>query len=258
MTSVHPPRDRPLHPELERLVAEVLSDVPYGDNPYFRSLRDGSLSHEDFLETQLQFHAAVVFFSRPMAVVASRIEDAALRVEIVRNVWEEHGEGEPSRMHGASFETLLGRLAGWTPGEVKAELARRPLWPEVRAFNTLLVGACGGDDPLVGLATLRVIERMFTEISGWLGRGIVERGFVRAEDLVHYDLHEVLDVRHAADFFVVCGASWDRGTRERERIEAGLRLGAYAFHRLYEDLFAARARRWLREEPATNARGTRG
>lgn len=249
MTSVHPPaHTRPIHPELAALVERVLHDVPYRDNPYFRALRDGSFAREDFLETQLQFHAAVVFFNRPMAAVASKIEDAALRVEIVRNVWEEHGEGEPSRMHGATFETLLGRLAGWSPDVVEAELARRPIWPEVHAFNTLLVGASSGEDPLVGLGTLGIIERMFTEISGWLGRGVVERGFVRAEALIHYDLHEVLDVRHAADFFVVCGASWDRGPHERELVERGLRMGAYAFDRLYEGLFAARTRRWVRGE----------
>lgn len=248
MTSVHPPRARPLHPELEQLVARVLGEVPYRDNPYFRALRDGSLGREDFLETQLQFHAAVVFFNRPMSTLAAKIDDAALRVEIVRNVWEEHGEGEPARMHGATFEAFLGRLAGWSPAEVKTALARRPLWPEVHAFNTVLVGACAADDPLVGLGTLGMIERMFTEISGWIGRGVVARGWLRAEELVHYDLHEVLDVRHAADFFVVCGASWDRGPRERELVERGMRMGAHVFDQLYEGLHRARARRWTRGE----------
>lgn len=244
MKSTHPPPARPLHPELEQLVARVLGDVAYHENPYFRALRDGSLGRADFLETQLQFHAAVVFFSRPMAALVARIPDADLRLEVVRNVWEEHGEGEPSRMHGATFELFLSRLAGWSPAQVKAELARRPLWPEVRAFNTLLVGACATDDPLVGLGTLGIIERMFTEISGWIGRGVVERGFLGADELIHYDLHEVLDVRHAADFFVVCSASWDTGPRERDLVEQGLRMGAHAFDRLYEGLHRARARRW--------------
>lgn len=247
MTSVHPPRHVELPPALETLVARVLGEIPYRDNPYFRALRDGTLDRDDFLETQLQFHAAVVFFNRPMAALASKIEDPALRVEIVRNVWEEHGEGEPSRMHGATFETFLGRLAGWSPSQVKAELARRPLWPEVRAFNTLLLGACAVDEPLIGVATLGIIERMFTEISGWIGRAVVERGFLGADELIHYDLHEVLDIRHAADFFVVCGASWDRGSRERQRVADGLRLGAYAFDQLYEGLHRARGRRRIEE-----------
>ena len=85
---------------------------------------------------------------------------------------------------------------------------------------------------------------MFTEISGWIGRGVVERGFLRADELIHYDLHEVLDIRHAADFFVVCSASWEAGPRERRLVEQGLRMGAYAFDQLYEGLHRARARRW--------------
>ena len=44
------------------------------ENPYFRALRDGSMSREDFVETQLQFAHAVFFFSRPMLVLAGRIQ----------------------------------------------------------------------------------------------------------------------------------------------------------------------------------------
>lgn len=244
--SHHPPRLVTLPAGLERLVDDVLADVGYHGNPYFRALRDGSFAREDFLETQLQFHAAVVFFNRPMSALAAKIPDALLRAQIVRNVWEEHGEGDPSRMHGATFETFLARLSGWSEARVREELARRPLWPEVRAFNTVLVGACVLDDHLVGVGTMGIIERMFTDISSWIGRSVVERGFLREDELVHYDVHEVLDVRHSADFFAVCATAWDESPRERHRVEQGLRMGAVVFDELYERLYRARARRWLR------------
>jgi pyrroloquinoline-quinone synthase len=235
---------------LMSLVDAVLEDVDYKENPYFRALRDGSFTREDFLETQLQFHSAVVFFNRPMAALAAKIPDPRLRVEIVRNVWEEHGEGDPSRMHGATFERFLGRLSGWTTEQVKAELDRRLFWPEVRVFNTVLVGACVLDDHLVGVGTMGIVERMFAEISSWIGRAVVDRGFMSAEQMIHYDLHERLDVKHAADFFMVCGASWDEGERARYRIEQGLRMGAVAFDQLYARLYRCRARRWARESEA--------
>lgn len=232
--------------DLLELVDDVLADVDYAENPFFTALTDGSFSREDFLETQYQFHAAVVFFNRPMAALAAKIPDPALRVAIVRNVWEEHGEGDPGRMHGTTFVTLLSRLAGLTEREIGEELERRPLWPEVRAFNTLLVGACVLDDYLVGTAVLGIIERMFAEISGWIGRGIVARGFLPEDQLIHYDLHEKLDVRHSRDFFDVLAPAWAKSPRDRYPIEQGLRMGAVAFDQLYARLYRVRARRWQR------------
>ncbi len=230
----------------DRLVDDVLADVAHDENPYFQALADGSFSREDFLETQYQFHAAVVFFARPMAALAAKLPDPALRTAVMRNVWEEHGEGETARMHGATFVELLSRLSGLSPEQVRAELEARPLWPEVRAFNTVLVGACVVDDYLVGAGVMGIIERMFASISARLGRAIVARGFLPADRLVHYDLHEVLDVRHAADFFEVLSPAWERRPEARYDIEQGLRMGAVAFDQLYARLYRKRARRWRR------------
>jgi pyrroloquinoline-quinone synthase len=230
---------------LQQLVTEVLDDVDYAENPYFTALKDGSFSRDDFLETQYQFHSAVIFFSRPMAALAAKIPDPHLRTEIVRNVWEEHGEGDATRMHGTTFIRFLAQLSGIDEGAVHAQIDRRPLWPEVRAFNTLLVGACVLDDVLVGAGAMGIVERMFAEISSWIGRAVVARGFVPAEALVHYNLHETLDVRHAADFFQILEASWGEGQKQRYQIEQGLRMGAIAFDQLYARLYRCRSRRWL-------------
>lgn len=232
--------------QLLRLVDEVLADVDYRENPYFRALEDGSFELSDFIETQLQFHSAVVFFSRPMAALAAKIPDAALRMEIVRNVWEEHGEGEVARMHGTTFVTFLSRLSCTSTEDVAHSLASRPLWPEVRAFNTLLTGACVVDEYLVGVGTMGIIERMFAEISSWIGRGVVARGWLRREEMIHYNLHERLDLKHAADFFDVLVDAWGHGPEPRYRIEQGLRMGAVAFDQLYARLYRKRARRWQR------------
>ena len=43
------------------------------ENPYLRALADGSFEREDFIETQIQFLHAVVYFSRPMAVLATGV-----------------------------------------------------------------------------------------------------------------------------------------------------------------------------------------
>lgn len=231
---------------MDELVAAVLKDSGFMKNPYLTELQSGGFGYEDFVETQLQFYWAVTFFNRPMSALAAKIPNAELRVAIVRNVWEEHGEGDVSLMHGSTFVTFLSRLYKQDTQAVMAQLDKRPLWPEVRLFNTLLSGVCVLDDYVVGAATMGIIERMFVEISCCIGHSVVERGFVAREDMIHYNVHEQLDVRHAADFFQVLEPVWNEGVEQRGRIEQGLRMGALAFDQLYARLYRERARRWVK------------
>ena len=224
---------------MDALIDRILAEHAPAENPYLKGLADGSFDKDDFVETQIQFFFAVIFFSRPMAAVAAKIPHPAQRVEVLRNVWEEHGEGNVRLMHGETFLELLDRLAGVT----RADVEGRALWPEVRAFNTTLVGAAVLDEFVVGVGAMGMIERMFVDISAAIGRGIVARGFLPEERLVHYRLHEELDVKHSQDFFDVVRPLWDASAEERYYIEQGLRLGAYVFDRLYRDLWAARGRR---------------
>ncbi|MEM1449249.1 MAG: iron-containing redox enzyme family protein [Planctomycetota bacterium] len=231
---------------LEATVQRVLDEAGHADNPYFVALRDGSFAFDDFVETQVQFYFVVQFFSRPMATVAAKIPSAELRLEVLRNVWEEHGEGDLSRAHGATFREFLLRLAGLRPDELEA----RALWPEARLFDTALAGASALDEWIVGVAMLGMIERMFVDISSWIGRGVVERSWLAEERMVHYDLHETLDVKHSQDFFDVLRSTWDEEPAARYYVEQGLRLGATAFDTLYRGLYRARGRRALAPERA--------
>lgn len=226
---------------MQQLIASILQETDAQANPYFVALRDGSFDKEDFVETQIQFYYAVVFFSRPMAAVAAKIPSAKQRLEVLRNVWEEHGEGNAGGMHGETFKLLLERLAGITQDDIETRL----LWPELRAFNTTLIGCTIMDDWEVGTACLGMIERMFAEISSWIGRSIVERGWIPSKNLVHYNVHEALDIKHADDFFAVLKPTWEQGERSRYLIQQGAALGACVFDGLYRGLYRARKRRAL-------------
>lgn len=228
------------HPALLASVDAILAELRPLDAAYFRALHDGSLSREDFVATQVQFHRAVEDFHRPMASLAIRIPDLRLRTDILRNVWEEVGEGELGASHGLTFREFLRRVGGLSP---EAVVAAR-VWPEVDAFNLALHGACAQGSHLLGAAALGMIERMFGEISGRIGRGVVARGWLAPEAMTHYDLHEVLDVRHAADFFAVVQGPFLNDPEARAEVERGLWLGATIFTSLYAGLYAARARRW--------------
>lgn len=232
------------------LVERTRARFDWRANPYFAALADGRFDRDDFVETQVQFFWAVTFFSRPMALLVGKIPRAGQRVEVLRNVWEEHGEGNPGLTHSATFRELLARLGGLDDDAIEA----RVLWPEVRAFNTALVGACLLDEWMVGAATLGMIERLFTEMSGALGRGIVANDWLPPERMIHYDLHEVLDVRHANDFFATVASGLGGGTDEYY-VEQGLMQGASVFLGMYEGLWRNRDRRWMRAERVPHVRG---
>lgn len=211
-------------------------------HPYFVALEDGAFTREDFVETQVQFLFAVVFFSRPMAVLAARLPRPEQRLSILENVFEEHGEGNLSLSHERTFLELLDRL-----GVARDELDARALWPEVRAFNTCLTGLCDHDDVYTAVAALGVIEDLFSGISARIGRAIIARGWVSAEDIVHYGTHEELDQEHCAEFYDIIRDSYEAHPRHRYQIDQGLELGAWIFLQMYEGLYRGRARRWSRE-----------
>lgn len=231
------------------LVDRVRERFDWRTNPYFTALAERRFDQADFVETQLQFYWAVTFFARPMALLVAKIPRPHQRVEVLRNVWEEHGEGNPRLTHTATFAELLSRLGGLDDDAIDA----RVLWPEVRAFNTTLVGACLLDEWIVGAATLGMIERMFTEMSAALGRGIVDNGWLSADRMIHYDLHEALDVRHADDFFTAIASGLGPDTDDYH-VEQGLMMGASVFLGLYEGLWRGRQRRWMRDHCAPHLR----
>jgi pyrroloquinoline quinone (PQQ) biosynthesis protein C len=235
---------------MQQRIEEVLEECGFRQNPYFTALRDGSFDKEDFIESQIQFFFAVVFFSRPMAILAAKIPTPDLRMEVVRNVWEEHGEGNLSSVHRNTFLELLSRIGDVSEDDVN----KRYLWPSVRIFNTTLVGTCTLDEYLVGVGVMGIIERMFMEISTWLGQGIISRGWLTEERLVHYDVHEVLDLKHSEDFFNVVQPSWDRLEENQYYIDQGLTMGAALFNLLYEQLYINRHKRLFRDVTGFHSR----
>ncbi|MCI0704207.1 MAG: iron-containing redox enzyme family protein [Planctomycetia bacterium] len=202
-------------------------------NPYFRDLQNGTMPLDAFRRTQEQFFFAVTFFPRPMAALVGRIPDPKQRLDVLHNLVEEHGEFQEQCFHHNTFQQFLCTIDG-KPDRLDDLI----IWPEVRAFNSVLTTACVLDDLEVGVACMGVIEQAFASISALIGKAVVDRGWVSSEKLVHYKLHAEIDERHAEEFFAVVETGWQNGTR-RYFVEQGLELGTYIFDRLYRDLNAA-------------------
>lgn len=232
---------------MKSYIAALKSRLAPSANRYLRALRADpadtlpAMSREDFIETQVQFLFAVVFFSRPMAALAGRMPRPELRLSLLENVADEHGDGNLSLCHEQTFLRFLDRL-----GVPREDIEPRTLWPEVRAFNTALAGVCMLDDLYTALAALGIIEDLFSSISAQIGRAVIDRGFLGEGQIVHYKTHEELDVAHAEGFYQPLYAAHAEHPRHAYQIEQGLELGGYVFMRLYDDLYENRTRRWRR------------
>ena len=200
-------------------------------SPYLQALKDGSMSLASFRLSQEQFFHAVTFFPRPMAALVGRIPNPKARIDILHNLVEEHGEFNEELFHHTTFQRFL-RSIGSQPDKVETS----SLCPALRAFNSVLTSACVLDELEVGVACMGIIEYAFAGISATIGEAVVRRGWVRQEELVHYALHAQIDERHAEEFFAVIEPHWENPAR-RYFIDQGLELGAYAFNRLYLDLY---------------------
>lgn len=230
---------------MQDLIAKIFQETNVFHNPYFISLKDETMTKQEFVETQVQFYFAVIFFSRPMMALAAKIPSPQQRIEILRNIWEEHGEGRLEKSHGQTFEMFLARIDNLT----HSQIYQRDLWPQTRILNTTLMGSCSLDDWRVGVGLMGMIEKMFAEISTWIGQAVVQRGWLQQHELIHYTVHEELDIKHSDDFFNILSEPWQKDEESRYLIEQGLRLGATVFSGFYEGLYNARKTKQIRAVP---------
>ena len=230
---------------LKDLIEQVLKDTNYEENLYFVNLREKTFDRQDFIETQIQFFYCVIFFSRPMAALAAKIPTPELRLEVLRNAWEEHGEGSLTQAHGKTFLEFLRRIGNISEEDVYL----RGLWADVRIFNTTLSGVSVLDDFIIAVGVLGMIERMFSDISAWIGKGVIENGWLGEDEMIHYKLHQELDIKHSEDFFKIIELPFQKSAENRYLIEQGLRLGATLFDNLYKGLWTRRQTRWILDAP---------
>src|SRR3954470_19315158 len=98
----------------------ILERVGVLRNPYFRDLRGGAMPLDTFRRSQEQFFFAVTFFPRPMAALVGRLPHPRLRLEILQNLVEEHGEFQEELFHHNTFQRFLSTV-GSRPEETERQ-----------------------------------------------------------------------------------------------------------------------------------------
>ena len=92
---------------MKNFVSELIKSSPIHRQPFFISLLNGTMDKERFKETQIGILDAVEFFSRPMFIISSKLDSYEDRYSIIRNILDEHGNGEIKKAHGNTFRQYL-------------------------------------------------------------------------------------------------------------------------------------------------------
>jgi pyrroloquinoline quinone (PQQ) biosynthesis protein C len=214
--------------DLKSLTTRLLIERKFKEEVFFISLHNGTMTKEQFIKTQYQFYHAVVNFVAPLFFVAGNTPAYDQRIKIIKNLWEEHGEGDIANTHVATFDEFLRRL---TNSEVKHQRSLAA----VNLFNRTLNETSKNDYYLKSIAMLGMIELMFSDISHFIGSALIERGWMTSKEIIHYKVHKDLDVIHAQDFFDIIEKEMVIPNQE---IEKGLLLGRDTFLNFYHGLFS--------------------
>lgn len=112
------------------------------------------------------------------------------KLEIARNYWDEMGRGNPKGMHGPMLEVLTERL-GLSPDPAAT------VWEALALANTMAGLAANRRYAYHSVGALGIIEQTAPGRAILVAQGLKRLG-VSPGDRHYFDLHAVLDAKHAA------------------------------------------------------------
>ena len=211
-------------------IKKLKDDTPLSAHKYFSSLMDGSMSLELFKYSQLKFYSAVCYFSRPMFLLCSKIDSYTDRLTLLENIMDEHGNGDISNTHGETFKKYLINL-----GINNREIDEKVSHPAIANFYSIIEKTINNSSLETAIAMFGIIEDRYTEISSSIALSLVQNGWLKTSQLVHYENHQQLDIYHAELFYKLVRNKWKK-EKSRLDIEKGLRKGNKVILDIYLDL----------------------
>ena len=215
---------------MDHFISCLKQKTPIEENKYFLDLIKKKITFKKFKETQVCFYDAVIFFTKPMFIIASKLNSYEQRLIILDNIMDEHGDGELSQTHGETFKQYLLSL-----GVLEEEILNRKQNKAANVFNKLLVKKAKEKPIYFSLAMMGIIEDRYVTITKLLSEHLIKNKWLNKDTLTHYKVHENLDVEHADSFYSLIKDRWLK-PKHRKEIKEGLVFGNDLILNLYSDL----------------------
>jgi pyrroloquinoline quinone (PQQ) biosynthesis protein C len=197
------------------------------DHPLFRALENDELDAAGVQRVAIDVFHVVAAFPRFLSALLTNLEDWSLRMELVENLFEEHGRMKPEHVHVVTFQSFLTAI-GIPPAVVGAS---RPGLPAL-CYTRAMLDLCGRQPAPEAIGALAVVEEIVSRVSprvaafGWARSGGAPVGS-------HFGVHEVVDVTHAEELYAV---ALRLPAEAQPAVAQGMELGMYYHRRLYDDL----------------------
>ena len=192
-------------------------------NPYFKYLND-NLQLNDFLISQLDFVRAVDNWSKFLGVMVYKVPGVKERTVYVKNLYDEHGNGNIANAHVNTFADFINCIPG------KCDYGR---------INTDIVDKfINGVDEfirqrnwIVATALLGIIEYVYIDVSKNIHKYVAN--FMDYRKIPHYSLHETLDHVHSLELFELLDNYYSTHSAD---IHMGIKKGYNLIYNLYAEL----------------------
>jgi hypothetical protein len=145
-------------------------------------------------------------FVRWLALSIARMPDDRISSLIAKQLDDELGNGKAEKIHRVLLERFVAGLEPWSPKEPARRVLEAGHRLAERASEVFDTGA-----PFEAIGGLIVAEIFAKKMDQCLGNEIRRQSLVPQEALVWLDIHEVLEVNHAADSYELAVLVPDEG-----------------------------------------------
>jgi len=211
-------------------IKNLKKKTPIVNESYFKSLQNNTMTFKIFKYSQTNFYGAVRYFSRPLFSLCSRIDNYEDRLNILENIFDEHGNGNIKKTHGATYEEYLLNL-----GVNQNNIEKNNPHISVLNFNSKIDQIVKEDNIDKAIAMYGIIEDRYTEISSFIAKSLLKNNWLEKSKLSHYSIHEELDIHHAKLFYNLIEKKWSNN-ESIEHIKNGLIVGNELILKLFDEL----------------------
>lgn len=181
-------------------------------------------NQKEFLKSQKGFYYAVKAFPQMLCKLASLIENPEIRLTVVENIWEEHGQGNAHSFHTHTYFQYLQSLGfegnaeqlehqPWIQEWIEHVMAKKMSAPHYAAY-------------------LSGIEYVYARISNKICHHL--NSYRLKCEQTHYAKHSVLDYAHATELLQVSTSCSSKETNQ-ELFES-FKLGVDEFLMLFKNM----------------------
>jgi pyrroloquinoline quinone (PQQ) biosynthesis protein C len=168
--------------------------VSVADHPFFQRLRTEPFNAGVLWLLLVNIHEGARDFVMWLADLTARIGDNRIRSVLAKQLNDELGDGDFTRIHAVLFDQLLAGIECWRPPQFVDEMIQPG-----RNLGLGLTAQFLSPDPYQGVGAAMVTEIYAKKFDLCVGSEMRRQNDIKPEALTWLNVHEQLELEHAAD-----------------------------------------------------------